>query len=48
MYQAAHEADKGIIAFIPLAQMALKWVLKAHVVQACSLVLPNHLRSWII
>ena len=24
MYQAAHEADKGIIAFIPLAQMALK------------------------
>lgn len=32
MYQAAHEADKGIIAFIPLAQMALKWVLKDHVV----------------
>ena len=29
MYQAAHEADKGIIAFIPLA---LKWVLKDHVV----------------
>lgn len=32
MYQAAHEADKGIIAFSPLAQMALKWVLKDHVV----------------
>lgn len=32
MYQAAHEADKGIIAFNPLAQMALKWVLKDHVV----------------
>ena len=32
MYQAAHEADKGIIAFIPLAQMALKRVLKDHVV----------------
>ena len=46
MYQAAHEADKGIIAFIPLAQMALKWVLKDHVVT--SVVLPNHLRSWII
>lgn len=32
MYQAAHEADKDIIAFSPLAQMALKWVLKDHVV----------------
>ena len=32
MYRAAHEADKGIIAFSPLAQMALKWVLKDHVV----------------
>lgn len=32
MYQAALEADKGIIAFSPLAQMALKWVLKDHVV----------------
>ena len=32
MYQAAHEADKGIIAFSPLAPMALKWVLKDHVV----------------
>ena len=28
MYQAAHEADKGIIAFSPLAQMALNWILK--------------------
>ena len=32
MYQAAHEADKGIIALSPLAQMVLKWVLKDHVV----------------
>ena len=32
MYQAAHEADKGIIAFSPLSQMAQKWVLKDHVV----------------